>query len=82
VKQLVALHDTGFGLGGLLFFCLVISQSLVISCRVCNKKNPTKKTHPKTQKKPPKNLLKWVFWFIFLFLIKIIQTFLFETDFE
>jgi hypothetical protein len=47
-------------------------------------KNPQKKTHPR--KPTEKNPLKWGFWFFcflfyFLFSKKIIQTFLFETDF-
>jgi hypothetical protein len=51
-------------------------------------KNPPKKTHPE---KPKKNHLKkttkngffWVFlgFLIFLYFMKIIQTFLFQTDF-
>ncbi len=47
-------------------------------------KNPPKKTHPKTQKNYLKNRLKMFFFFgffyIFYFFMKIIQTFLFETD--
>jgi hypothetical protein len=43
-------------------------------------KNPPKKTH---LKKPTKNVFFWVFWGFLNFFIfmKIIQTFLFETDF-
>jgi hypothetical protein len=40
-------------------------------------KNPPKKTHPK---KPKKNGFFWVF-LNFLFFMKIIQTFLFQTGF-
>jgi hypothetical protein len=49
-------------------------------------KNPPKKTHPKKPqkthlKKPTKNVFfVWVF-LNFLFFMKIIQTFLFQTDF-
>jgi hypothetical protein len=51
-------------------------------------KNPPKKTHPKKTKKnhlkkPTKNVFFLVFW-VFLnckFFMKLIQTFLFETDF-
>jgi hypothetical protein len=48
-------------------------------------KNPPKKTHPKKPKKthlkkPNKNGFFWVF-LNFLFFMKIIQTFLFQTDF-
>jgi hypothetical protein len=51
-------------------------------------KNPPKKTHPKKTKKthlkkPTKNVFLGFFWvfLIFLFFMKIIQTFLFQTDF-
>jgi hypothetical protein len=43
-------------------------------------KKPTQKTHPKTHLKKP---LKWFFWVFknFTFFMRIIKTFLFETDF-
>jgi hypothetical protein len=45
-------------------------------------KNPPKKPHTKKPQKPPKNpTKKLLFLFFFEFFMKIIQTFLFETDF-
>jgi hypothetical protein len=46
-------------------------------------KNPPKKSTRKNPKKTSKNPLKMDFWFFFnfKFFLKIIQTFLFETDF-
>jgi hypothetical protein len=42
-------------------------------------KKPTQKNPKKTHKKPIKNGFLW--FFLFLIFMKIIQTFLFETDF-
>jgi hypothetical protein len=43
-------------------------------------KNPPKKTHPKKPKKKPLKMGFWGFFNFFIFM-KIIQTFLFQTDF-
>jgi hypothetical protein len=57
-------------------------------CILSQLKKPTQKTHPKKPKKthlknPTKNVFFWVFlgFLNFLFFMKIIQTFLFQTDF-
>jgi hypothetical protein len=46
-------------------------------------KKPPKKTQKKPPKKTTKNVFLWVFWVFLnnLFFMKIIQTFLFQTDF-
>jgi hypothetical protein len=73
------------GFSFMLFFTEALLPSQRVMYRVGNKKptqkNPPKKTHPK---KPNKKNPQKMFTFgllNFLFFMKIIQTFLFETDF-
>ncbi len=65
---------------GSLYTLFLYSLATRVGIEKPTQKNPLKKTH---LKKPTKNVFFWVFWvfFNFLFFMKIIQTFLFQTDF-